>query len=107
SSDVCSSDLQEDVVRIISIHQSKGLEFPVVILGNINKNFNFTDLWKKYLLDKDLGFASKYIDPEKRITYATLYYRALQTEVKRKLLAEEMRVLYVAMTRAKIGRAHV
>ncbi len=92
---------QEDVVRIISIHQSKGLEFPVVILGNINKNFNFTDLWKKYLLDKDLGFASKYIDPEKRITYATLYYRALQTEVKRKLLAEEMRVLYVAMTRAK------
>lgn len=92
---------QEDVVKIISIHQSKGLEFPVVILGNINKNFNFMDLRKKYLLDKDLGFASKYIDPEKRITYATLYYRALQTEVKRKLLAEEMRVLYVAMTRAK------
>ncbi len=92
---------QEDVVKIISIHQSKGLEYPVVILGNINKNFNFMDLWRKYLLDKDLGFASKYIDPEKRITYATLYYRALQTEVKRKLLAEEMRVLYVAMTRAK------
>ena len=92
---------QEDVVKILSIHQSKGLEFPVVIVGNISKNFNFMDLWKKYLLDKDLGFASKYINPEKRITYATLYYRAMQTEVKRKLIAEEMRVLYVAMTRAK------
>ena len=92
---------QEDVVKILSIHQSKGLEYPVVIVGNMSKNFNFMDLRKKYLLDENLGFASKFIDPEKRISYATLYYRALQTEVKRKLIAEEMRVLYVAMTRAK------
>src|SRR5690625_8049419 len=95
---------QEDVVKILSIHQSKGLEYPVVIVGNMSKNFNFMDLRKKYLLDENLGFASKFIDPEKRISYATLYYKALQTEVKRKLIAEEMRVLYVAMTR-EIGRA--
>ena len=92
---------QEDVVRILSIHQSKGLEFPIVIVGNINKEFNLRDLSRKYLLDKDAGFASKFIDPEKRITYATLYYKAMQIAMRRKLIAEEMRVLYVAMTRAK------
>src|SRR5699024_39583 len=56
---------QEDVVKILSIHQSKGLEYPVVIVGNMSKNFNFMDLRKKYLLDENLGFASKFIDPEK------------------------------------------
>ncbi|WP_077325016.1 helicase-exonuclease AddAB subunit AddA [Virgibacillus siamensis] len=92
---------QEDVVRIMTIHKSKGLEFPVVILGAMDKQFNQQDLRQRYLLHKDLGFASKYIDPVKRITYPTLYYHALQKEKLRELLAEEMRVLYVAMTRAK------
>ncbi|MFD1850033.1 helicase-exonuclease AddAB subunit AddA [Oceanobacillus bengalensis] len=92
---------QEDVVRIMTIHKSKGLEFPVVILGAIDKQFNMRDLNEKYLLHKDLGFASKYIDPVKRITYPTLYYQALQAEKKREALAEEMRVLYVALTRPK------
>src|SRR5699024_10982755 len=91
----------EDVVKILSIHQSKGLEYPVVIVGNMSKNFNFMDLRKKYLLDENLGFASKFIDPEKRISYATLYYRALQTKVKRKLITKEMHVLYVVRTPAK------
>lgn len=54
---------QEDVVRIMTIHKSKGLEFPVVILGGIGKSFNMMDLNQKYLLHKDLGFASKFIDP--------------------------------------------
>ncbi|RDW18236.1 helicase-exonuclease AddAB subunit AddA [Oceanobacillus arenosus] len=92
---------QEDVVRMMTIHKSKGLEFPVVIVGAMDKEFNFRDLSQKYLLHKDLGFASKYIDPVKRITYPTLFYHALKEEKKRELLAEEMRVLYVALTRAK------
>ncbi|MBY7143072.1 helicase-exonuclease AddAB subunit AddA [Virgibacillus sp. NKC19-3] len=92
---------QEDVVRIMTIHKSKGLEFPVVILGAMDKQFNLQDLRQKYLLHKDLGFASKYIDPVKRITYPTLFYHAVQNEKLRELLAEEMRVLYVALTRAK------
>ncbi len=92
---------QEDVVRLMTIHKSKGLEFPVVILGAMDKQFNQQDLKQKYLLHKDLGFGSKYIDPEKRIMYPTLAYHALKKEKQRELLAEEMRVLYVALTRAK------
>lgn len=92
---------QEDVVRVMTIHKSKGLEFPVVLLGGMEKQFNLNDLNKKYLLHKDYGFASKYIDPVKRITYPTLYYHALKREMLREQLAEEMRVLYVALTRAK------
>ncbi|MFC4559185.1 helicase-exonuclease AddAB subunit AddA [Virgibacillus kekensis] len=92
---------QEDVVRIMTIHKSKGLEFPVVILGAMDKQFNLQDLRQRYLLHKDLGFASKYIDPAKRITYPTLFFHALEQEKLRELLAEEMRVLYVALTRAK------
>ncbi|WP_121615592.1 helicase-exonuclease AddAB subunit AddA [Virgibacillus halodenitrificans] len=92
---------QEDVVRIMTIHKSKGLEFPVVIVGAMDKQFNMMDLNQKYLLHKDLGFATKYIDPIKRITYPTLYFHALSKEKRRELLAEEMRVLYVALTRAK------
>ncbi|MFB1050052.1 helicase-exonuclease AddAB subunit AddA [Paraliobacillus sp. JSM ZJ581] len=91
----------EDVVRIMTIHKSKGLEFPVVILGAMDKQFNQQDLKKKYLLHKDLGFGSKYIDAEKRIMYPTLVYHALKQQMKQENWAEEMRVLYVALTRAK------
>src|SRR5699024_5319528 len=86
---------QEDVVRVMTIHKSKGLEFPVVILGGMDKPFNLTDLRQRYLLQKDLGFAVKDIDPGKRITYPTWWYHAVRQEKKRELLAEEMRVLYV------------
>src|SRR5690625_3413792 len=92
---------QENVVRIMTIHNSKGLEFPVVILGKANKQFNFRDLNSKYILNKEYGFASKFIDPVKRISYSTLYYLAIREEEKRNMLSEEMRVLYVALTRAK------
>lgn len=71
---------QEDVVRMMTIHKSKGLEFPVVILGAMDKEFNVQDLNERYLLHKDLGMASKYIDPVKRITYPTLYYHAMKQE---------------------------
>lgn len=92
---------QEDVVRIMTIHSSKGLEFPVVIIGGMYREFNKQDIRGKYIVHKDYGFATKYIDAVKRITYPTLYYFALQKEVERESLAEEMRVLYVALTRAK------
>lgn len=92
---------QEDVVRIMTIHKSKGLEFPVVIVGGMAKEFNFRDVRGRYILHKDFGFASKYIDPIKRITYPTLFFHALKQEKQREMLAEEMRVLYVALTRAK------
>ncbi|ELK45250.1 UNVERIFIED_CONTAM: helicase-exonuclease AddAB subunit AddA [Halobacillus marinus] len=92
---------QEDVVRIMTIHKSKGLEFPVVILGAMDKQFNMMDLKNRYLLHKDYGFGSRYIDPAKRIMYPTLAYHALKEAKRRELLAEEMRVLYVALTRAK------
>ncbi|MFC0523549.1 helicase-exonuclease AddAB subunit AddA [Pontibacillus salicampi] len=92
---------QEDVVRIMTIHKSKGLEFPAVLLGGMDKQFNQRDLMARYLLHKDLGFATKYIDPVKRIMYPTLAYHAIKKEKQRELLAEEMRVLYVALTRAK------
>ncbi|MDO6658818.1 3'-5' exonuclease, partial [Anaerobacillus sp. 1_MG-2023] len=74
---------QEDVVRIMTIHKSKGLEFPVVIVGAMDKLFNQRDLMQKYLLHKDLGLASKYIDPIKRITYPTLFYHAFKEEMRR------------------------
>src|SRR5690606_35919876 len=85
----------------MTIHKSKGLEFPVVIVGAMASEFNFQDLKKRYLLDKDLGFASNYINPIKRITYSTLYKQAVKQKKLREQLAEEMRVLYVALTRAK------
>src|SRR5690625_7801277 len=85
----------------MTIHKSKGLEWPLVILGGMWKEFNFRDLYSKYILDKDAGFATKFIDPVQRITYPTLFHIALQQYSLKKLLAEEMRVLYVAMTRAK------
>lgn len=92
---------QEDVVRITTIHKSKGLEFPIVILGALDKQFNQQDLRQRYLLHKDLGFGSKFVDPKNRIMYPTLIYHALKQQMQRDMWAEEMRVLYVALTRAK------
>ncbi len=92
---------KEDVVRITTIHKSKGLEFPIVILGAMDKQFNQVDLRQRYLLHKDFGFGSRYIDPDKRIMYPTLLYYGIRQYMKRELWAEEMRVLYVALTRAK------
>ncbi|WP_440896217.1 helicase-exonuclease AddAB subunit AddA [Amphibacillus sp. Q70] len=92
---------QEDVVRITTIHKSKGLEYPIVILGAMDKVFNQQDLRQRYLLHKDYGFGSRFIDPEKRIMYPTLLYYGIKQYMKRELWAEEMRVLYVALTRAK------
>ncbi|WP_409274326.1 helicase-exonuclease AddAB subunit AddA [Neobacillus sp. SCS-31] len=92
---------QEDVVRIMTIHSSKGLEFPVVFIAGLARNFNMMDIRSSYMLDKEFGFASKYINPEKRIAYPSLPQLAFKRKKRMEMLAEEMRVLYVAMTRAK------
>ncbi|MFJ7832156.1 helicase-exonuclease AddAB subunit AddA [Peribacillus sp. NPDC097284] len=92
---------QEDVVRLMTIHSSKGLEFPIVFIAGLARQFNMMDLRKPYLLDKDYGFAAKYVNSELRITYPSLPQLAFKKKKQLELIAEEMRVLYVALTRAK------
>lgn len=92
---------QEDVVRLMTIHSSKGLEFPVVLLGGLSRNFNQMDVRKSYLIDKDLGLAFRYVNPELRITYPSLPQIAFKKKMQLENISEEMRVLYVALTRAK------
>lgn len=91
----------EDVVRIMSIHKSKGLEFPVVFLSGTGKNFNFKDLNDNILLHQSLGIGTKYINYEKKISYNTLARQALKVKMKNEIVSEEMRLLYVALTRSK------
>lgn len=91
----------EDVVRVMSIHRSKGLEFPVVILAGLGKQFNLRDCYEELLLHKDLGLAAGVIDPVLRLRYPTLFQHLVRTRLRGELLAEEMRVLYVALTRAR------
>ncbi|MCR6110867.1 helicase-exonuclease AddAB subunit AddA [Bacillus sp. A301a_S52] len=92
---------QEDVVRMMTIHKSKGLEFPVVFIAGMNKAFNRQDLRGDYLLHKTLGLGSKRIDPDLRVAYPTVQQQVIKQRIASELLAEEMRVLYVALTRAK------
>jgi len=92
---------QENVVRILTVHKSKGLEFPVVFLAGLNRSFNKKDLNHHFLLHKELGFGPKYIDTENRLIYPTIPWFALKKRLHAELLAEEMRILYVAMTRAE------
>ena len=91
----------DDVVRIMSIHKSKGLEFPVVFLASTGKKFNLRDLNTPILLHQDIGFGPQFIDCEKRIEYSTLAKEAIKIIAKKETISEEMRVLYVALTRAK------
>lgn len=91
----------DNVVRIMSIHKSKGLEFPIVFLSNTGKQFNLTDLNKGLILHQDLGIGVKYINYERQVQYDTLSKSAVKDKVYRETLSEEMRILYVALTRAK------
>lgn len=91
----------EDVVRIMSIHKSKGLEFPVVFLCGTGKNFNLMDLNKNMLYHDELGFGPDFVDLEKRFSIGTLAKDAIKKKMKIETLSEEMRILYVACTRAK------
>ena len=85
----------------MSIHKSKGLEFPVVFLSGTGKQFNMQDLNNKILLHPEIGIGVKYIDYEKKIEYDTLSKQAMRNQIMIETLSEEMRVLYVALTRAK------
>ena len=91
----------EDVVRIMSIHKSKGLEFPVVFLCGTGKGFNLRDLNDPILFHQDIGFGPKFIDEERRIEYNTIAKEAIKIKSHTETLSEEMRILYVALTRAK------
>ena len=91
----------EDVVRIMSIHKSKGLEFPVVFTSGVGKQFNLMDLNKQILYHDEIGFGPEFVDLEKRISYSTLAKEAIKKKILFESLSEEMRILYVAFTRAK------
>ena len=88
-------------VQIMSIHRSKGLEFPVVILADLQRSFNRQDLNRPVLVHPELGLGTDRVDRERHIRYATISKEALALRLEREAKAEEMRILYVAMTRAK------
>ena len=88
-------------VRIMSIHKSKGLEFPIVILADLNKSFNPADLHPPVLVHPKLGLGPLYIDLDRHIRYPTIARQALSARLSREMRSEEMRVLYVGMTRAR------
>ncbi len=98
---VASAGGAGNAVAIMSIHKSKGLEFPVVFLANTSRQFNKMDLRSPVLIHPELGLGCKRTDTERGIEYPTLARRAIASRLNSEMLSEEVRVLYVAMTRAK------
>lgn len=94
-------DNSRQAVTIMSIHKSKGLEFPVVILGNLSAAFNREDLNAPVLTDPELGVGCHVVDPQRRIRYPSVAWRAIALRTRQENLSEELRLLYVAMTRAR------
>ena len=92
---------KDDLLRIMSIHHSKGLQFKIVFLSQLHKSFNKMDSKAKMLMDSELGLAADYLDLETRIKYPSLHKIAIKEKGERESLGEELRVLYVAMTRAE------
>lgn len=92
---------QDNTVRIMSIHKSKGLEFPVVFVAGLSKQFNTQDIRSSIVLHSEYGVGPEYVDSEKRTKAPTLLKKLLQKKILMESLGEELRVLYVAMTRAK------
>jgi len=92
---------KENVVRLMSIHKSKGLEFPVVFLAGLGKQFNKMDIRSNMLMHKDLGLGPKFVDLETRTYRDTLGKVAMKDVIEGENLSEEMRILYVALTRAE------
>lgn len=90
-----------DVVRIMSIHKSKGLEFPVVILAGCGKKFNLRDMNESILFHQKLGFGPDIVDLGLRLSYPSLPKLAIKEKIKAETMSEEMRILYVALTRAR------
>lgn len=91
----------DDLVKLMSIHKSKGLEFPIVFVAGLGKKFNKTDLYKKVVFHQDFGMGSDYINHEERYRVPTIPKTVITAKLEQELLSEEMRILYVALTRAK------
>lgn len=94
-------DENADVVRIMSIHKSKGLEFPICFVAGLAKSFNNRDAGGRLVMDVDLGIGVDYVNPELRVTSRNLRRNFIASRLRQDNLAEELRILYVAMTRAK------
>lgn len=91
----------ENVVRLMTIHHSKGLEFPVVILMNMTQSFDFPETKEKILLDNKLGLGINILDKDLNVTYPSIINMAIKSGIKYTGKSEKMRLLYVALTRAK------
>ena len=96
-----SAEGEEQTVQIMSIHKSKGLEFPIVILAGLGKRFNKQDAYGRLLIDPDLGIGADYVDLDNRLKAPTLKKQVLRRKLELESMGEELRVLYVAMTRAR------
>lgn len=94
-------DENADVVRIMSIHKSKGLEFPICIVAGLSKKFQTRDINGHLVVDVDAGIGVDYVNPQMRVRGRNLRRNVISARLKKENLAEEMRVLYVAMTRAR------
>ena len=90
----------DDVVRIMTIHKSKGLEFPVVLVGGLGKRFNMSSDAAQVSLHKEIGFGLRFVDREKSCYKRTILQTVIDRKKRRESLAEELRILYVAFTRA-------
>lgn len=90
-----------ECVRILSVHRSKGLEFPVVFLCGAGRRFNLTDSRRRVVWSESLGVCMKYYDPQSRTLYPTLFHAAAAESARQSAIEEELRVLYVALTRAR------
>lgn len=91
----------DNVVRIMSIHKSKGLEFPIVFLCGTSRKFNTRDERNQIILHQDFGFGADVVDLENRITYESIPKLAIKQKMREEAMSEEMRILYVALTRAR------
>ncbi|HEX8323918.1 MAG TPA: helicase-exonuclease AddAB subunit AddA [Tepidisphaeraceae bacterium] len=92
---------EQKAVRILSVHKSKGLEFPVVVIPDLGKDFNLRDAADTLLVDDAVGIGLRVVDIEREAHYPSLASTVAQFEIRRRSLAEELRVLYVAATRAR------
>ncbi len=92
---------EDNVVRIMTIHKSKGLQFPIVLLGGTGKKLNLTDTKGNLLLHKRLGFGPEYINDKLRVKRDSIGKKAIRYQIRLENIAEELRLLYVAMTRAE------